>query len=147
MENADRTSKLEVACELFSSALDMYFQGKYFAALHLGGAAEELFGEYVRRSGKSSAMDSWRTDGLDLVNFIETNELWTTVEFRNAMNFAKNRTKHMDGAGDDEIFFDADSEARDILNRAVFDFYQLFEQYKLTESPFISQFLRLRNAG
>ena len=147
MKNSDRTSKLQVACELFDSALETYFQGKYFAALHLGGAAEELFGEYLRRNGKRSAMDSWRADGLALVNLISEEELWTSAEFGKCMNFAKNRTKHMDEAGDDEILFDARSESKEILNRAVFDFYQLFEQYGLKESVLISQFSSLRNTG
>ena len=147
MKNADSISKLQVACELLDSALEMYCQARYFSSLHLGGAAEELFGEYVRRSGKISAMDSWRVDGLELVNFISANEPWTPAEFCKVMNSSKNRTKHMDEVGDDEILFNAGLEAKDILNRAVFDFYQLFEQYSLEESQFILQFQRLRNTG
>lgn len=76
-------------------------------------------------------------EGLKLVNFISADEPWTSTEFGSAINFAKNRTKHMNRVGDDEICFNASSEARDILTRAVFGFYQLFEENRLEESNFI----------
>lgn len=44
---ADLTPKMLVAVELLDRGVQMYFDKAYFAAIHLAGAAEELFGRYL----------------------------------------------------------------------------------------------------
>lgn len=47
---ADLTPKMFVAVELLDHGVQMYFDKAYFAAIHLAGAAEELFGRYLELS-------------------------------------------------------------------------------------------------
>lgn len=56
------------------------------------------------------------------------------------LNYAKNRTKHMNASGDAEILFEARAEATEILERAVSDFYQLMNVFNLSESAHTKQF-------
>ena len=137
-------SKLSVACELLESALIMYYRGdSYFATLHLAGAAEELFAAYLTRQGCKSAFESMRTDGVDLANALSTHDpAMTAKDMAGLMNHGKNRTKHMDSVGDDVIGFEPLEEARDVLDRAVSDYYQLMNHYSLPETDLVGRFNR-----
>lgn len=45
-----RVSKLTIAAEYLNTAIELYFRGDaYFSALHLAGAAQELFSKFVER--------------------------------------------------------------------------------------------------
>ena len=136
------TTKLDIACELLDRGLRLYYQGdSYFASLHLGGAAEEILGEYLRRSGRTSTFQSWRTSGVELVNAIHNGDSnWTSEEMGKALNFAKNRTKHFDQSESETASPDPQADATELLERAVSDYYQLMNAYDLPETELISRF-------
>lgn len=136
------TTKLDVARELLDRGLRLYYQGdSYFSSLHLGGAAEEILGEYLRRSGRTSTYQSWRTSGVDLVNAISARDAaWTSEEMGKSLNFAKNRTKHFGHTESDTVSFDPQIEATELLERAVSDYYQLMNAYDLPETELINRF-------
>lgn len=59
MSVSGMTPKIQVAKELLDKALESYFDGAYFAAIHLAGGAEEILGQYVTRiSGSDNAFKS-----------------------------------------------------------------------------------------
>jgi hypothetical protein len=49
--NMTGTDKLTIATELLTQSSRLFFEGAYFASLHLAGAAEELFGVYITNAG------------------------------------------------------------------------------------------------
>lgn len=140
MESSSPPSKLEVAIELLDCGIELHDRGKYFGSLHLAGAAEELFGEYLRRLGRTSSLSAWCTEGVKLANLIAEEDAWTRETMENRLKYAKNRTKHMNASGDTEILFDPEAEAKEILERAVSNFYQLIDLLPLVETPLIQQF-------
>jgi hypothetical protein len=142
------TKKLLIAIELLDRALQMYFEGNsYFASLHLAGAAEELLAAYVKKHGDTSSFESMRDFVVKLskTDFIKSsiNDDIVEVSAKNigkAMNRAKNATKHMDTTDDDLIEFDAKAEAKDLLNRAVNNYYQLMSFMDLEETRLLQRF-------
>ena len=135
-------TKLDIARELLDRGLRLYYQGdSYFSSLHLGGAAEEILGEYLRRSGLTSNFQSWRTSGVALVNAMsDGDDAWTSDEMGKAMNYAKNRTKHLDQSESDVVSFNPEAEATELLERTVSDYYQLMSVHDLPETELISRF-------
>lgn len=54
------------------------------------------------------------------------------------MSIAKNETKH----GHGPVAFDAAAEAKEVLDRAVTNYYALMNYYPLRETPLIGRFNR-----
>ena len=135
------TEKLQIASELLDRALQMYYEGNsYFAALHLAGGAEELLGAYVERKGGESSFKSLQQSAVRLSNFINDGVTSKSKDIAAVMNHAKNRTKHMDDEGDDYVYFDPKIEARDLLDRAVSNYYALMSHYELPETDLVRRF-------
>ena len=136
------TSKLEIACELLNDALELYYSKEsFFSAIQLAGAAEELLGRHLELIGQKSAFKSEVTDFVDLLNAVAPpSGTWHKKEMVNFVNNAKNHTKHMDPGSETTVDFDSHLEAREILERAVSDYYQLIAFSTLTETPLIRRF-------
>ncbi|WP_235576603.1 hypothetical protein [Pseudomonas taeanensis] len=135
------TEKLKVATELLDRALCMYYEGNsYFAALHLAGGAEEVLGAYVERSGRESSFKSLLHGAVKLSKFFGDGVESKTKDIAAIMNYAKNRTKHMDEEGDDHVYFDPKVEARDLLDRAVSNYYTLMNFHELPETELLRRF-------
>ena len=120
--------KQTIAAEYLTRAIELYFRGdSYFSALHLAGAAQELLGKFVERTGTDSAHTSLVKGAVRISKFVnEDGEPSTEKQIRAAVNYAKNRVKHMDNEGDDAVDFDPRIQARDMLNLAVSEFYYLW---------------------
>jgi hypothetical protein len=134
--------KLDIAKELLESALFHYYETQsYFASLHLAGAAEEVLGRYVENTGSKSSFASLR-DGAVRISEILYGEENSSCEksIAQVMNSAKNSTKHMNEKNDDRVFFDAKSAAKDLLDRAVTNYYHLMQYYPLDESENLRRF-------
>ena len=56
------------------------------------------------------------------------------------MNYARNRTKHIDREGDDDVYFGPKSEAFNILDRAITNFYTLMQYFDLRETENLCRF-------
>lgn len=56
------------------------------------------------------------------------------------MNHAKNATKHMSPENDHVVMFDARSEARELLDRAVSNYFRSMVDYDLEETELIRRF-------
>lgn len=121
-------SKLAIASEYLTRAIELYFRGNsYCSALHLAGAAQELLGKFVERSGGVSAHTSLAQGAARISGFLDPHGVPSTErEMKDIINRAKNRVKHMNAAGDDVIEFDPQTHAREMLDLAVSEFYQLW---------------------
>lgn len=122
------TSKLAIANEYLSRAIELYFRGdSYFSAIHLAGAAQELLGKFVERGGAASAHRSIVEGAVRISAALDPGGTPSKEkDIRQLVNYAKNRVKHMDDDGDEVVRFDPQYQAREILNLAVGDFYKLW---------------------
>ncbi len=142
----DLTPKMLVAAELLERGLQAYFDQAYFAAIHLAGAAEEILGTYVTRiTGTENAFKSLQNAAVSLSRLLNKDyEASTPKAIRELMTYARNRTKHIDLAGDDDIHFDPKMQAKDLLDRAVTDYYHLMNYLPLPETETLRRFNELR---
>jgi hypothetical protein len=119
------TAKQRVALELLDRGLQMYFMKSYFAAIHLAGAAEELFGQYllIWKEGKPAA-DDFHDSVAQLLGY-QVSEIPQDLsrDLYRRIFHSRNRTKHLNAEGDHEISFDAAHEAEIVLGRALSNFY------------------------
>ncbi|RIJ09102.1 hypothetical protein DXT77_18355 [Pseudomonas sp. 91RF] len=135
------TQKLLVAAELLDRALATYFEGKYyFAALHLAGAAEEILGVYVSRLGEDSSYKALRDGAVRISSFLSGGKESSAREIEAIMNYAKNRTKHLNKSGDDDVCFDPASETLNLLDLAVSNYYKLMNGFNLPETELVDRF-------
>lgn len=135
------TQKMLVGRELLDRALQMYFDGAYFAAIHLAGAAEEVLGGYLKRGGHTTAAESLHDGAIGFLGYHSANvPKSTTSALHQLMHHARNRTKHLNEKGDDKITFDPKGEAEAILGRALANFYDLMGRTNLQDTPRMRQF-------
>ncbi len=135
------TQKLLVAEELLDRALVIYFEGNsYFAALHLAGGADEILGTYAERLGYDSSFRSLQNGALRISKILTGGKETQPKDISNIMNYARNRTKHMNKEEDDHVLFDPQTEARNLLSRAVSNYYCVIAHYDLRETEFVARF-------
>lgn len=115
--------------------------------LHLAGGADDIFGGYVTRSGTDSAFESLKAGALRIAEHLAKHPEYqvqgppaTEKGIARAMNYARNRTKHLDEQGDDEILFAPRQEAEDMLRRALTNYYDLLSRLPLEESELMRRF-------
>ena len=138
---SEPTQKLLVAAELLDRALVMYYEGSsYFAALHLAGGADEILGTYAERLGYESSFRSVRDGAVRLSKILNGGIETKPKDISDIMNYARNRTKHMNKGDDDLVLFDPQTEARDLLGRAVSNFYCVMAHYDLHETELVARF-------
>ena len=132
------TNKIAIACELLDSSLRLYYEGgSDYSALHLAGAAEEIFGSYVKQHGGETAFESLRSATVKISAFLDKNSTESSPkEIADIMNHAKNNTKH----GSGEVSLSARSEAKDLLDRAIQNHHYLMRFYELKETDLIIKF-------
>lgn len=136
------TSKIDIACELLEQALRLYFDGNAdFATLHLAGGAEELLGKHLEALGRETSFASLRDSAVRITKLLNDDGKPSPArDIANLINRPKNSTKHMDGTHDAVVSFDARLQARDMLDRAVTNFYHLLEFHELEETALIRRF-------
>ena len=133
-------SKLEVATQQLDTALRLYFQKKeYFSAITLAGAAEEIFGVYLKIHNQTNAFDNHLKSSLNVYHWLHETE-GSRDQMHKTINRIKTASKHMQGKHDTSIVCDAREEAKDILDRAISHYYTLMQFEDLEETPKIAKF-------
>ena len=120
----------ELALAPLQTALQLYFDGQDRASvITLAGAADEIFGKLLAASGRDSSLKSLIAAVAEIQQKL-FGEAAEPKQIADRANTARNSLKHWD-VGDTQIVkFDLEVEARDMLNRAIDD-YWILEQ-KLT---------------
>ncbi len=146
--------KAEVACELLDRAIELYLRGdSYYAALHLGGAAEEILAVCAREVPASAgtfmkpAFDQMK-ELIVALSHPTSKEEATRIEkwAHDRMNDAKNSVKHKRGRKDQTVDFDAKEECFDVVDRAITTYFQLWSPLRLPYLPSIQDFDKQRQA-
>jgi len=118
------TKKIEVAVELLETSIRCYMGSKeYFSAIHLAGAAEEIFGKYVRKSGEKDILTNF-AEAMHKIGLLD-GDLLAVKENKKYFNNIKNSVKHMDSVNNENVTIDAEMEARDMIERALINFNKL----------------------
>lgn len=129
MSTNSKTPRIAVAQQLLECGLSSYFDGSYFAALHLAGAAEEIFGRYLQRLKTNTVLQSIKEDAAVMLagSSFEIPDKAHLDMVGKWANMPRNAVKHIDLVGDDEIEFDPRSAAREMLERAISNLCRLME--------------------
>ena len=129
----------DLALAELERALQLYFEnGDRGSVITLAGAADEVFGKYLERAGRESSFKSLVVAVTEIRArmFGEPLELEEVKAIADRANSARNSLKHI---GETEVVkFDLETEARDMLNRAIDNYWSL--EQKLT--PTMERFQR-----
>jgi hypothetical protein len=131
------TQKQKVALELLDCALQMYFEKSYFAAIHLAGAAEELFGKYLAMSKEAvPAADAIYEHVAQRFGYtLDTAPRALKTAVYQRIFHSRNRTKHLDPEGDHDITFDPRREAEVGIHRAMSNFLEVAVRLRIELTP------------
>jgi len=128
----------DLALAQLETALRLYFDGSdYASVITLAGAADEIFGKLLAASGRESSLASL-TKAVIAIHQKLYGEPIEPREVADRANRARNNLKHGDIGEPRILKLDLLDEARDMLNRAI-DNYWTLEQ-KL--SPAMERFQR-----
>lgn len=140
-------SIFDLGIQQLESALAMYFQGNFFSAITLAGAAEEILGELVKRADIPKPIDG-RAQALALVRAIHAGEDANAISDKDLqervkqsfpiLNRVKNRIKHLDGGDKDHVDCDPSFEAHEMIDRAISCYVHL----KLPLTPKMHEFYK-----
>jgi hypothetical protein len=109
-------SKLDIANQYLDAAMQMYLEHRnYFCAIHLAGAAAELFDRQLPQ-GMSTYEIAWRAQRA--LHRVETNKDATNEEIKRVINGTKNAIKHMND-GEPKVTIDPIFEAKRHIDDAV----------------------------
>lgn len=133
-------SKLEVATQQLDTALRLYFQKKeYFSAITLAGSAEEILGVYLKVHGQTNAFEHDLKDSLRIYRWLYNTE-GSPERMHKTINRVKNSSKHMKGKKDVALSCNPSVAAKEVLDRAVSNYYSLMSFEELHETPRIRRF-------
>lgn len=115
----------DLALAQLETALRLYFEGGDRASvITLAGAADEIFGKLLVASDRENSLESL-VAAVTAIQQKLFGEALEPSQIAHRANSARNSLKHWD-VGDSEIVkFDLETEARDMLNRAVDNYWTL----------------------
>ena len=138
------TTKCHVAVELLEWAIRAFLSGNgYYSAIHLAGAAEEIFAVYLRSPtyNKTPSADELKKLVVHLSSpQSPREEIDISKWVIDRLNSARNSVKHKKGHGDEYVDFDAKIEAGDAIRRAICNYSQLSSATPLPPVHTISDF-------
>lgn len=128
----------DLALAQLETALRLFFEGSDFASVvTLAGAADEIFGKLLSAAGKENSLESLKK-GVAAIYQRLYGEPGNPTEIANRANRAKNSLKHWDIGQPLIVKLDLEQEAKDMLFRAIDDYWMLKE----TLSPAMERFQR-----
>ena len=128
----EKFDKLDIADEMLESAIESYLDGKkYFSALHLAGAAQEIYGKWIRINGGKDHT----TTMLDLYES-SSSEVIDRKKVKNEDKRAKNTIKHFDNKDDRYALLNPNLDSFMLITEAVTEYIKL----ERNETPNIIRF-------
>ena len=122
MQSHDRRTTADTQLE---TALSLYFGGQdYFSVITLAGAADTIFGQILKSEGGVSELDLLKKN-VGAIHKWLTGEDCDLSLVANRANMARNALKHWDPNQPITIDFDAEQEAKDMLDRAITNLWRL----------------------
>ena len=126
-----------MALSQLETALRLYFDRDYYAAITLSGAADEVFGQLLKSQGREPSIESIKCAVAAIFQHLRGRPLDPAVVAERA-NHARNSLKHWNHGQPLVGEFDAVEEARDMIDRAISNYWDLEARL----SPPMEQFQR-----
>ena len=126
-----------VALQRLETALRLYFEHEdYYSVITLAGASEEIFGKLLTAAGGDNALDRSKNNfnksyetlypgAPDDEKSIADRQKWIA----DRQNDARNKLKHWTPGQPKVVQFDAKDEAKDMLIRAIDNYFRLTGNY------------------
>lgn len=123
-----RTYESECIAQMqLETAIEVYTQGEdYFSVITLSAASEEILGKLAKTRGKTNSLDSLKKAGIDIYKHL-FDEIITEKHIADRANNAKNKLKHVNPGIEPHVTLDVKEEARDMLNRAIDNYWVVNE--------------------
>lgn len=117
-----------IALAQLETALRLYFEGEdYFSVTTLGGAADEIFGKLLTLRGDENSLESTKA-AVAAIHLSLYGEPLETKEIADRANRVRNALKHIVNDSTQTVPFDPKEEAKDMLNRAIDNYWLLKER-------------------
>ena len=114
-----------VALRQLETALRLYFEREdYYSVITLAGVSEEVFGKLLKEGNPQNALDSLKKD-VPAVHKALFDEDLAEREVSERANWVRNLLKHWSPGQPKVVEFDAPEEAKDMLDRAISNYFQL----------------------
>ncbi len=135
-----------MALRQLETALRLYFeQEDYYSVITLAGASEEIFGKLLKENKlekSENSLDSLKKDVPEIHKQLYDGEL-SERDVAKRANYARNKLKHWSPGDSKTVEFDANEEAKDMLERAIDNYYSLTQN--LTRAMECFQKMRVTN--
>lgn len=123
----EKFNKIDIAESQLETALQLYFSGDNFvSALTLAGAAEEILGVCLKLKGIPTSLEE-TVKGTCLIHEKFHGVRPPKKEIIERANRARNNFKHLNSEEDIEITMDLEEEAKDMLQRAITNYWRFKE--------------------
>ena len=130
---------VHIARTQLDTALHLYFAGEdYYSVVTLAGASEEILGKLLSEAGNNTALDSLKKD-VSAVHKALFGEDLQEKQISDRANEMRNSLKHGTRGKAKAIKFDARAEAKDMLNRAVDNYYTLTGELATTMDKYLNE--------
>ena len=114
-----------MALQQLETALQLYFGGNdYYSVITLSGAAAEIFGQLLTAAGVENELESIKRSVVAIAGQLRG----ATVDpskVADRANLARNALKHWKSGQMPVVEFDAVEEAKDMLERAISNYWAL----------------------
>lgn len=117
--------RADLALSQLETALRLFFEGvDYASVVTLAGAADEVFGNLLKAEGRESSLESLKKS-VAAIHEKLYGEPIPPSQAADRANRAKNSLKHWDPGDPHIVKFDLPQEARDMLHRAIDNYWTL----------------------
>jgi len=127
-----------MALTQLETALRLYFERQdYYSVVTLAGAADEIFGKLLTAKGLDCSIETIKKSVAAIHTHL-TGSVLGSSEIVERANHARNALKHWSPGDPLIVTFDSLEEAKDMLNRAIDNYWALEKQL----SPAMARFQR-----
>lgn len=124
--SVEKHDRLRMAERQLNTALALYFEGTdYYSVITLAGAADEVFGQVLRFQGQEPRLEEIKKSVAAIYKKLYGREL-DPKEVANRANHARNALKHWNKEQPIVVEFDVLEEAKDMLERAIANYWALY---------------------
>jgi len=128
--------KLVIADEMLETAIELFLdEKKYFQSLHLAGAAQEIYGKWIRINGGKDHTSTM----LDQFEKL-SNEPIDRKSIKKEDKRPKNSIKHIDNKNDRYTLLNPELDTLVILSEAVTEHFKLKRTATINTERFINYF-------
>jgi hypothetical protein len=125
----------EIALEQIETALRLFKETQeYFSIITLAGAADEILGKACREQGIRNSLEQLQHSSYLMYQILfgdtdDKSKKKTEKWVADRENFARNKSKHINPIKEPVLTIDARKEARDLINRALDNWWALGMPY------------------